>query len=234
MTRPRPSVSLTVRSTRPCRTSRSTRLVTAPDVTIVVPASSVGVSWYGAPARRSEASTSKSPLPRSAWANTGRSSWSSSSATRWMPADDEHRPDVEVGSLARPLLGDAVHGVRLLLGHGLIVSSKEDILVSMEDTSLRTLLDHRGRARSRGGRRTSSPRASCRPTGRCSPPPRGRCRPGWCCSRCAASCRAATGGGRPRCWACATSGCSSRCCSWRPTSCPAAWPPPSRRCRRWP
>src|SRR4029078_11444405 len=56
------------------------------------------------------------------------------------PADDQHRPHVQVGTLVGPLLGDAVHGVRLLLGHALTISSQEGTLVSMEDTPLRTLL----------------------------------------------------------------------------------------------
>ena len=47
--RERASASLTVRVTRPPRSSRSIRLVTAEDVTIVEAPSSLGVSSYGAP-----------------------------------------------------------------------------------------------------------------------------------------------------------------------------------------
>ena len=129
-----------MRSTSPCCTSRSTRLVTAPDVTIVVPASSVGVSLYGAPARRRDASTSKSPLPSSACGEHRPQALVEQLGHPVDPADDEHRPDVELRALPGPLLGDAVHGVGLVGGHGLIISSTEGILLSMEDTSLRTLM----------------------------------------------------------------------------------------------
>ena len=71
----------------------------------------------------------------------------------------------------------------------------------METTSLRPVLSPRSRP-PRGGRRTSSPSTSSRPTARCSPPrPRalpdraGAARGG------AGSLPTATGGGRPRCWA---------------------------------
>ncbi|MCW2844844.1 MAG: aldo/keto reductase [Nocardioides sp.] len=63
-TRLRASPSPTRRLTRPRSTQRSTRLVTAPEDTMVESASSLGVSSYGAPARRSVARTSNSPSPR--------------------------------------------------------------------------------------------------------------------------------------------------------------------------
>ena len=72
--------------------SRSSRLVTAPEVTIVVAAELARASAaYGGPARRSEASTSKSPSPSPASAKTGRSSACSASAEPVQPADHAHR-----------------------------------------------------------------------------------------------------------------------------------------------
>ena len=62
---------------------------------MVVADSCVGLSRYGGPDRRSDASTSKSPLPSPASANTGRSPWSSSSASRWS------RPITSIGPTSR-------------------------------------------------------------------------------------------------------------------------------------
>ena len=90
------------------------------------------MSLYGAPARRSDASTSKSPLARSACGEDRPQLLVEQLGDPVEAADDQHRPDVEVGALAGPLLGDAVHGVRVLLAHVLTISSMEGILVSME------------------------------------------------------------------------------------------------------
>ncbi len=81
-TRPRPSPSLTRRVTQPCSTQRSTRLVTAPEDTIVQAARSLGVMAYGAPSRRRVARTSNSPSPSPCSAYTATSSSVSFAASR--------------------------------------------------------------------------------------------------------------------------------------------------------
>ena len=78
----------------PLDSSRSSRLLTAPEVTIVLAASSPAVSRNGGPTRRRVASTSKSPLPRPTSANTGRSPASSRSARRWS------RPTTPIGPVS--------------------------------------------------------------------------------------------------------------------------------------
>ncbi len=92
---PRRSSGSGTRLTSPFSVSRSMRLVIVPDVTIIERKRSVGESRYGAPARRRVASISKLQWFRPNCANTGSSSFSTTSDSR------EIRPTIPMGETSR-------------------------------------------------------------------------------------------------------------------------------------
>ena len=105
---------------------RSTRLVTAPEVTIVVAASSLGVSANGAPARAQRGDHVEVAVGEARLGEQRPELGVERVGQPVQPADDPQRAGVEVGSLARPLLQDPADVVRFVGLMPLTISSLED------------------------------------------------------------------------------------------------------------